>query len=28
VRLGGLPSGELRELTNDELGALLDSVKL
>jgi 23S rRNA pseudouridine2605 synthase len=28
VRLGGLPAGELRELTNDELGALLDSVKL
>ena len=28
VKLGGLPSGELRELTNDELGALLDSVKL
>lgn len=28
VRLGGLPSGELRELTNDELGALLDSVTL
>ncbi|QCW50891.1 rRNA pseudouridine synthase [Nocardioides dongxiaopingii] len=28
VRLGGLPSGELRELTNDELGALLDSVRL
>ncbi|WP_134768781.1 pseudouridine synthase [Nocardioides sp. 1609] len=28
VRLGGLPAGELRELTNDELGALLDSVRL
>jgi 23S rRNA pseudouridine2605 synthase len=28
VKLGGLPSGELRELTNDEVGALLDSVKL
>lgn len=28
VKLGGLPSGELRELTNDELGALLDSVTM
>ncbi|WP_340540653.1 pseudouridine synthase [Nocardioides sp. GXZ039] len=28
VRLGSLPSGELRELTSDELGALLDSVRM
>jgi 23S rRNA pseudouridine2605 synthase len=28
VRLGQLKSGELRELTRDELGALLDSVQL
>ncbi|MDO9455005.1 pseudouridine synthase [Nocardioides sp.] len=28
VKLGGLPAGELRELTLDELGALLDSVRL
>lgn len=28
VRMGQLPPGELRELTADELGALLDAVKL
>ncbi len=28
VRLGSLPAGELRDLTLDELGALLDSVRL
>ncbi len=28
VRLRGLPSGELRELTADELGALLDAASL
>lgn len=28
VRLGSLPSGEIRELTRDELGALLDSVEM
>ena len=28
VRMGQLPSGEIRDLTRDELGALLDAVKL
>jgi 23S rRNA pseudouridine2605 synthase len=28
VRVAGLPRGDLRELTRDELGALLDAAQL